>query len=41
MSKLEISTKVRRLSNYLSEFEAGLIQIPPFQRDFVWEIKKK
>lgn len=41
MSKLEISTKVRRLSNYLSEFEAGLIQIPPFQRDFVWGDKNK
>jgi len=41
MSKLEISTKVRRLSNYLSEFEAGLIQIPPFQRDFVWDDNKK
>jgi uncharacterized protein with ParB-like and HNH nuclease domain len=41
MSKLEISTKVRRLSNYLSEFEAGLIQIPPFQRDFVWNDNKK
>ena len=41
MSKLEISTKVRRLSNYLNEFEAGLIQIPPFQRDFVWDDKKK
>ncbi len=41
MSKLEISTKVRRLSNYLSEFEAGLIQIPPFQRDFVWSNDKK
>jgi hypothetical protein len=41
MSKLEISTKVRRLSNYLNEFEAGLIQIPPFQRDFVWSNDKK
>lgn len=41
MSKLEISTKVRRLSNYLNEFEAGLIQIPPFQRDFVWSNEKK
>lgn len=41
MSKLEISTKVRRLSNYLNEFEAGLIQIPPFQRDFVWGDKNK
>lgn len=41
MSKLEISTKVRRLSNYLNEFESGLIQIPPFQRDFVWSNEKK
>ena len=41
MTKLEISTKVRRLSNYLNEFEAGLIQIPPFQRDFVWGDKNK
>ncbi len=41
MSKLEISTKVRRLSSYLNEFEAGLIQIPPFQRDFVWSNDKK
>ena len=35
------STRVRRLFHYLEDFEKGYIQIPPFQRDFVWDNKKK
>lgn len=35
------STRVRRLFNYLEDFEKGHIQVPPFQRDFVWTNKQK
>jgi hypothetical protein len=41
MSKLEISTRVKRLSTLLKEFEEGKILIPPFQRDYVWNNSKK
>lgn len=41
MSNLQINTRVRRLFNYLNDFEEGKIQIPPFQRDFVWTNEKK
>lgn len=41
MSDLQINTRVRRLFNYLDDFEKGIIQIPPFQRDFVWSNDKK
>ena len=41
MSNLQINTRVRRLYNYLNDFEDGKIQIPPFQRDFVWTNEKK
>lgn len=41
MSQLDINTRVRRLFNYLKDFEEGRIQIPPFQRDFVWSTEKK
>ena len=41
MSNLQINTRVRRLFNYLNDFEDGKIQIPPFQRDFVWTNDKK
>ncbi|WP_342084820.1 DUF262 domain-containing protein [Dyadobacter sp. OTU695] len=41
MSILQINTRVRRLFQYLDDFEKGRIQIPPFQRDFVWDNQKK
>lgn len=39
MSHLTISTRVRRLIHYIEDIEKGLVQIPEFQRDFVWEGK--
>lgn len=41
MSNLQINTRVRRLFYYLDDFEKGLIRIPLFQRDSVWNDKKK
>ncbi len=41
MSNLQINTRVRRLFQYLLDFEEGKIQVPPFQRDFVWKNDKK
>lgn len=41
MSSLQINTRVRRLFQYLDDFEKGRIQVPPFQRDFVWDNQKK
>ncbi len=40
-SNLQINTRVRRLFSYLEDFERGIIQVPPFQRDFVWSNEKK
>ncbi|SDE91105.1 Protein of unknown function DUF262 [Mucilaginibacter pineti] len=37
-AKLKITTRVRRLTDYISDIENGLIQIPGFQRDFIWTI---
>lgn len=42
MSKeLKIETRVRRLGAYIEDMERGLLQIPPFQRDKVWDNKKR
>lgn len=41
MSELQISTRVRRLFHYLSDFEKGVIRVPAFQRDFEWDNTKK
>ena len=41
MSKLQINTRVRRLIHYIEDIEKGLIQIPAFQRDFVWTTSEK
>ncbi len=41
MNNLQINTRVRRLFQYLIDFEEGKIQVPPFQRDFVWKNDKK
>jgi hypothetical protein len=39
MSHLTINTRVRRLINYVEDIEKGLVQIPEFQRDFIWDSK--
>ena len=36
--KLTIETKVRRLVNWMDSVRSGDIQIPKFQRDFVWDV---
>lgn len=35
-AKLKITTRVRRILDYINDIENGLIQIPGFQRDFIW-----
>jgi uncharacterized protein with ParB-like and HNH nuclease domain len=40
-NSLQINTRVRRLFHYLQDFEKGNIQIPPFQRDFIWSSQQK
>jgi len=35
---LKITTRVRRLTDYISDIENGLVQVPGFQRDFIWTI---
>jgi len=39
-SKLKIDTRVRSLKAYLDDFEFGKIEIPSFQRNFVWSKDK-
>jgi len=39
MSQLKIDTRVKRLIHYIDDIEMGLIQIPEFQRDFIWDNK--
>lgn len=39
--KLNIETNVRRLIQYIDDISQGNIQIPAFQRDFVWTQKDK
>jgi uncharacterized protein with ParB-like and HNH nuclease domain len=42
MSKnLKIETRARRLIHYIEDIERGLLQIPHFQRDKVWDNKKR
>jgi hypothetical protein len=40
-SNLRINTRIRRLIHYIEDMEKGLVQIPAFQRDFVWREKDK
>lgn len=40
-AKLQIQTRVRRLVYYVEDIEKGLIQIPAFQRDFIWNSNDK
>ena len=37
ISKLKIETRVRLLPAYIADFGQGKMQIPSFQRDFVWK----
>jgi uncharacterized protein with ParB-like and HNH nuclease domain len=37
-SNLRLDTNIRRFSFYLDELKKGNIQIPAFQRDFIWEV---
>ena len=37
-SKLQIHTRVRRLHQYIEDIEKGNIQIPAFQRDYIWRV---
>lgn len=36
--KLTIETKVRRLVNWMDSIRSGNVQVPKFQRDFVWDM---
>ncbi|ASG07654.1 hypothetical protein XM75_c11828 [Vibrio vulnificus] len=36
--KLTIETKVRRLVNWMDSIRSGNLQVPKFQRDFVWDM---
>ncbi len=38
---LQINTRVKRLIHYIEEIDNGYIQIPSFQRDFIWENSQK
>jgi len=40
-SQLSIHTRVRRLNQYIEDLQRGLLQIPAFQRDFVWTPKNR
>ncbi len=40
-AKLRIYTRVRRLIHYIEDLENGTLQIPVFQRDFIWTNKNK
>lgn len=39
--KLKVESRVRRLIHYIEDIEKGILQIPAFQRDFVWDKKNK
>lgn len=40
-SQIEIKTDKEKISGYINKFEKGLLQVPAFQRDFVWENEDK
>jgi len=39
--KLKVESRVRRLIYYIEDIENGILQIPAFQRDFVWDKRNK
>jgi hypothetical protein len=40
-TNLNIEPRFRRLNGYIQDIEKGLLQIPPFQRDKVWDNTKR
>ena len=40
-NQIEIKTDKDKISGYINKFEKGLLQVPAFQRDFVWENEDK
>lgn len=40
MSRTQIQTQIRSLSSLLDNLREGIIQVPPFQRKFVWNRRK-
>ena len=36
-SNINIETQIRSLTKLLDDLRQGIIQVPPFQRNFVWE----
>lgn len=38
--RTQIQTQIRSLSSLLENLREGIIQVPPFQRDFVWDRSK-
>lgn len=38
--KTQIQTQIRSLTHLLDDLREGIIQVPPFQRKFVWDRKK-
>ena len=38
--KTQIQTQIRSLSSLLENLREGIIQVPPFQREFVWDRNK-
>jgi len=39
--RIQIKTDKARISEYISNFEKGYLQVPAFQRDFIWTNDKK
>ncbi|MBK3519958.1 DUF262 domain-containing protein [Carboxylicivirga marina] len=38
---LQIHTRVRRLIHYIEDIQRGLMQVPAFQRDYIWKLNDK
>ena len=36
-SNINIETQIRSLTKLLDDLRQGIVQVPPFQRNFVWE----
>lgn len=41
IEQIEIKADKDKISGYINKFEKGLLQVPAFQRDFVWTNEKK
>ena len=39
--KIRIKADIERLSGYIADFEKGNLQVPAFQRDFLWTNEQK